>query len=855
MKCTRKEILIPHEWYQPGDLLIGGIASQFIYQLHGLLFEKYVSQEIFEVTDMTTKFYQHPLALAFAVEEINMDPKILPNVTLGFHIYDTYNDDKMIYRTTLDLLYKFHRYVPNYECDHQKNLMAIIGGLESDVSFHMADILGLCKIPQLTYGSFPQVDRDNTNSPSFYRMVPSEAHQYTGIVRLLQHFGWTWVGIFAVTSDSGEHFIQEMEPLLFQHGICVSFTETIANQGRWSDLHDLYDQAFNKYPSLMDNRTNTFIFYGEAMSIMSLNTVLYVGYPEILENTSFRRVWLMTAQADFALQGLQRAWGLEFFQGAIFFSIHSQELTRFQTFLQKFNPFLIQRDGFLKDFWEQAFDCQLPNSQESSQINETCTGEEKLESLPGPVFEMQMTGHSYSIYNAVYAIAHALHDMYLSRSNPKSMVGGGKKVDLRDLHPWQLHQFLRRISFNNSAGETVFFNANQEVEGGFDVMNLVIFPNKSYDKMRIGKLNPEVFEGNELIIDVDRIVWQSRFNQVVPISRCNEYCLPGSQKQKKEADKFCCYDCVPCPDGKIANQKDMEDCIKCREDQYPNKDKDQCVLKTISFLSYKEPIGISLASVALSFSLITVLVLGFFIKHRDTPIIKANNRDITYTLLISLLICFLSSFLFLGQPTKVSCFLQQSAFGIIFSVAVSCVLAKTITVVVAFMATKPRSSMRKWVGKKLSNSVILLCSLIQAGICVLWLGTSPPYPDLEMESLNTQMVAQCNEGSAIMFYSVLGYLGLLSLVSLTVAFLARKLPDTFNEAKFITFSMLMFCSVWLCFVPTYLSTKGKYMVAVEVFSILASSAGLLVCIFSPKCYIILLRPEMNKRKQLLRRVN
>ncbi|XP_060110769.1 vomeronasal type-2 receptor 26-like [Heteronotia binoei] len=417
----------------------------------------------------------------------------------------------------------------------------------------------------------------------------------------------------------------------------------------------------------------------------------------------------------------------------------------------------------------------------------------------------------------------------------------------------QLHHFLRRISFNSSAGEKVSFNKNGQLSAGFDIRNWVYFPNKTFLSLKVGRMNPRDSGDKELIISENSIVWQSIFNAVTPSSLCNEKCQPGYSKKKQEGKPFCCYDCIACPDGKISNKTDMDDCFKCPEDQYSNKEQDQCLHKRLNFLSYYEMLGITLCLLACCLAVITVVTLGIFIKHQDTPIVKANNRDLSYVLLTSLFFCFLSSLLFIIQPGTVICPLRQVAFGLIFSVAVSCVLAKTMTVVVAFMATKPGSRMRKWVGKRLSFPIVVSGSLIQVVICIIWLCTAPPFPNVEMRSLAQEIVIECSKGSVVMFYCVLGFLGFLALVSFIVAFFARHLPSTFNEAKFITFSMLVFCSVWLSFVPSYLSTKGRYMVAVEIFSILSSGAGLLGCIFAPKCFIIILRPKLNSKNHVITR--
>ncbi|XP_033024010.1 vomeronasal type-2 receptor 26-like [Lacerta agilis] len=853
MRCLGDDPLpVPHDFYQAGGLRIGGIVSQNSYLFNEVSFQEHPSQTIFDVPHVVTKFYSHILALVFAINDINKNPKMLPNVTLGFHISDSYHDARMTYRTTLDLIFKSDSFLPNYECGSHKDLLAIIGGLGSDTSFHMRDITGLYKIPQLTYGSFAPDEIQNMESTPFYRMVPNENLQFMGMIWLFRHFRWTWVGLFVVEDKSGEQFLKILESLFSRHGICSAFTKRIPQLARMEELLNHFHGANLISVSSTDYKANINIVYGDPVTILWLITFIGSQNYGNNENMLFGKVWIMTTQIDLALYGISRGLDFQMFQGAISFAIHTKEVPGFREFIQNIKPNRTQGDGFLKDFWEQAFDCLFPDPEMPAMDDDTCTGEERLESLPAGLFEMHMSGQSYSIYNAVYVIAHAVHAMYSSRSKHRpTMVGSS--VDVQPLQAWQLHLFLQGISFNNSVGETMAFNDKWEMGCGFDITNMITFPNKSFQRVKVGRVDTNTLDGEEFMINDDIIVWPRRFNEVLPISLCNEHCQPGNQKKKREGEKSCCYDCALCPEGKISNQTDVDDCFKCPGAQYPIKNKNDCTPKVKTFLSYEEPLGITLALAAVSFSLLTALVLGIFIKHKDTPMVKANNRDLSYTLLVSLLFCFLSSMLFLGQPGKVTCLLRQPTFGIVFSAAVSCVLAKTTIVSLAFMATKPGSRIKKWVGRKVSYSIVICCSFVQMWFCTAWMATAPPFPDLDMYSAKEEIIVQCNEGSAVMFYCVLGYMGLLAITSFIVAFLARKLPDSFNEAKFITFSMLAFCSVWLSFIPTYLSTRGKGMVAVEIFSILASTAGLLGCIFCPKCYIILLRPELNSREQLIRR--
>ncbi|XP_034954967.1 vomeronasal type-2 receptor 26-like [Zootoca vivipara] len=755
------------------------------------------------------------------------------------------------YLASMELLSTKGKFFPNYKCDVQDNLIAIIGGPNCDVDLNMAIMLWNYKIPQLPYGSALVVDR-RYQGVFFHQMFPDVDHQYKGMLQLLLHFRWTWIGVLHLDDDTGERFSQIVLPMFSQSGICFDFIEKFPQLSFSDDVFQMAENGIERSKMIMNSTASALIAHGEIQTMIVLRMLLFT--PTFMGMPLKTKVWIMTAQMDFTSLSFQSNWDIDSLHGALSFAVSSKELQTFHSFLHAINPTLEKEYDFIRVFWERAFSCLFPGPLVDNTGGKLCTGREKLETLPASVFEMSMTSHSYSVYNAIYAVAHALHAIYSFESKHKGRANKGRWT-FSYQQRWQLHHYLRSVSFNNTAGETISFDENGSLAAGFDIINWVTFPNQSFLRVRVGSVDPQAHKEEALTIYEDIIVWPDKFNQTPPLSACNDNCHLGSSKAKKEGAPFCCYDCLPCPEGKISNKTDMDDCIQCQEDQYPNRGQDLCIPKYLSFLSYDEPLGTSLAIFALSFSFLTALVLGVFIKHQDTPIVKANNRSLTYGLLISLLLCFLCVFLFIGQPEKISCLFQQPAFGIIFSMAVSCVLAKTITVIMAFTATKPGSRMRKWIGNRLAFSIVLLCSLIQTTLCAVWLATSPPFLYFDMHSMTEEIVLECNEGSVIMFYCVLGFMGFLAIVSFTVAFLARKLPDSFNEAKFITFSMLLFCSVWLSFVPTYQSTKGKYMVAVEIFSILASSAGLLICIFLPKCYIIVVRPELNTRGQLIQRIN
>ncbi|XP_077319310.1 vomeronasal type-2 receptor 26-like [Lithobates pipiens] len=814
--CTLHYIQVFDEfqYFQDGDLIIGGVLTV-------RLKEDNVDVPQEKIYRPSLGYYLNILAFLSAIDNINKDPDILPNISLGLHLYDSWLEPRKAVQSVLQILSGPNGTFPNYSCKGQGKLTGVIGDHSSSTTIPIAQILGLYRYTQISYWATDYSLSDRLLYPHVFRTVQNDHVHYLAIAKLVKYFGWNWVGILLSDDDTGENEAQILKRHLASQEICVAFekrmTENSATINQWRDT---LRKVRCKVLILCGSFTNNAWGYLSIYTHINRNTILILP-----PGWTSDRIKITTAFIDFITSLSLQFSDPQILRGETLFDVN---------LLSRYSQIGQLMDDLIITFYN------ITSTQNGKNIyfqNVPISRQNILRFFISVFDKSMLSREALRVYIAVEAMAETIHifnkfkhSFNINRFN-------------------QLHKYVKQLKNPYKTGDRMtFFDENGEFPFHYKIVNWM----KSNHQLRtslsdVGLYTPWAKEEDQLHIDPNKIIWDEDNNTMLE-SKCVDSCLPGNRKKPGSSIHSCCYDCAPCSEGHISNMTDSENCMKCPDDEWPNEKKDRCVPKFVEFLSYTDdPIAAVFSAVSILCCLLTGFILEIFIHYQDTPIVKANNRNLSYLLLVSIMLSFLCVFLFLGHPVDVTCMLRVTSFGVIFSVAVSSLLAKSIMVCIAFKATKPGSSWRRWMGAKLPNVIICVFSLVQVIICVTWLSISPPFQDWDTHSYQGKIIIQCNEGSVIGFYSVLGYMGLLAAVSFIVAFLARTLPDSFNEAKYITFSMLVFCSVWIAMIPAYLSTRGKYMVAVEVFAIITSSIGLLGCIFFPKCCIILFRPDLNTK--------
>ncbi|XP_056297280.1 extracellular calcium-sensing receptor-like [Pseudoliparis swirei] len=754
---------------------------------------------------------QYIHGMMFAVEEINHSTMLLPGVKLGYHILDSCGLPPWALQTALSLVGG-----DNAMCSAYR-VPVIIGASSSGTGQILSRTLGPLSVPLMSYTASCPCLSDRLQYPNFFRTIPSDIYQARAFAQLSIRFNWTWIGAVVANNDYGHVAMKVFQEETQGAGVCLAFVETLQRENIVSDARRaaLTIQASTAKVILI------FSWYTEVRELFLQLAKINVTDRQYLASEAW------STSGDL----LRNVVSTKVAKGVFGVGIKSSIMPGFENYIKWLHPIYRPEDEFLREFWEAEFG-----------------GTESLEGVNNHFTDTSSLRVTYNVYIAVYAAAHALHSL-LSCPGRESSPGNNSSScsSPKDIKPIELLQHLNNVNFTTPQGEMFYFQG-ADIPAKYDLVNWQYTPQGSLKLVLIGRV-----DGFDIHLNESAIQWSTGSNQV-PTSVCSERCPPGTRKANRKGEPLCCFDCIQCAEGEISNVTDSLHCERCPDEFWSNAEQTACIPRQLDFLSFNETLGITLTTAAVSGVAVTTAVFVVFLRYRQTPMVRANNSELSFLLLLSLKLCFLCSLVFIGRPSVWACRFQQAAFGISFVLCVSCLQVKTIVVLAAFRSARPGAeALIRWFGQGQQRGSVCFLTCVQIIICATWLSLSPPVPQRDLGFQGSKVTLECAMASVVGFSLVLGYIGLLACTSLFLAFLARKLPDNFNEAKLITFSMLIFCAVWIAFIPAYVSSPGKYAVVVEIFAILASSYGLLLCIFAPKCFIILLRPEKNTKKQLMAR--
>ncbi|XP_030600887.1 extracellular calcium-sensing receptor-like [Archocentrus centrarchus] len=763
-------------------------------------------------------------AMVFAIEEINNSTELLPGLRLGYQIYDSCASVSMTVHLAFQFLNGLDPVIDaGKDCSQSGMVMAVVGESGSTQSISMSRVISPFNIPQVSPYATCACLSDKQQYPNFFRTIPSDQFQAEALAKLVKHFGWTWIGAVRSDTDYGNNGMASFLEAAQKEGICVEYSVSFYRTHPHSRIQKVADVIRRSTAVVVV----AFVHSGDMRILLE----------ELSREPFPPRQWI-GSESWVTNPELRKH---SFLAGAIGFGIQKSVIPGFRNFLLSLSPSQVAASTMLTEFWENAFNCTL--KKDGAPQKNVCDGTEDIQTLQSSYTDTSQLRITNMVYKAVYAIAHAIHNALCTGGNTTA-----KCDKLTKLESKQVLSQLKKVSFSQN-GYDVSFDANGDPVAVYELVNWQKSESGITEIVTVGLYDASLPVGQEFRINRN-ITWLEHSTKV-PVSVCSNSCPPGTHKVLQKGKPICCYDCIQCPEGEISNTTDSADCLPCHKEFWPNAKRDMCIPKSVEFLSFQDILGITLATASVLGACLAIITAAIFFHHRTTPIVRANNSELSFLLLISLTLCFLCSLTFIGAPSEWSCMLRHTAFGITFVPCISCVLGKTIVVLMAFEARLPGSNVIKWLGPPQQRMTVVSFTFIQVLICTIWLLLSPPFPIKNLTTYKEKIILECALGSTICFWAVLGYIGLLAAFCFVLAVLARKLPDNFNEAKLITFSMLIFCAVWITFIPAYVSSPGKFTVVVEIFAILASSFGLMLCIFAPKCFIILFKPEKNSKKYVM----
>ncbi|KAG6931743.1 glutamate metabotropic receptor 5 [Chelydra serpentina] len=805
--------------HMPGDIIIGALFSVH----HQPTVDKVHERKCGEVREQYG--IQRVEAMLHTLDRINLDQTLLPNITLGCEIRDSCWHSAVALEQSIefirDSLISSEEEEGIVRCvdgsstsiRSKKPIVGVIGPGSSSVAIQVQNLLQLFNIPQIAYSATSMDLSDKTLFKYFMRVVPSDAQQARAMVDIVKRYNWTYVSAVHTEGNYGESGMEAFKDMSAKEGICIAHSYKIySNAGEQS-----FDKLLKKLRSHLP-KARVVACFCEGMTVrgllMAMRRLGLAGEFLLLGSDGWADRYDVT-------DGYQRE-----AVGGITIKLQSPDVKWFDDYYLQLRPETNLRNPWFQEFWQHRFQCQLKGyPQENTNYNKTCNSQLTLKTQHVQDSKMGF------VINAIYSMAYGLHNMQTSLCPGYA----GLCDAMKPIDGQKLLDSLMKTNFTGVSGEVILFDENGDSPGRYEIMNFKQMGKDYFDYINVGS-----WDNGELKMDDDEI-W-SKKNTVIR-SVCSEPCEKGQIKVIRKGEVSCCWTCTPCKENEFVS--DEYTCKACQLGSWPTDDLTGCDLIPVQYLRWGDPEPIAAVVFSCLGLLATLFVTAIFIMYRDTPVVKSSSRELCYIILAGICLGYLCTFCLIAKPQRIYCYLQRIGIGLSPAMSYSALVTKTNRIARILAGSKKKICTKKprfmSACAQLVIAFILIC--IQLGIIVALFIMEPPdimhdYPSIR------EVYLICNTTN-LGVVTPLGFNGLLILSCTFYAFKTRNVPANFNEAKYIAFTMYTTCIIWLAFVPIYFGSN--YKIITMCFSVSLSATVALGCMFVPKVYIILAKPERNVR--------
>ncbi|XP_053241525.1 metabotropic glutamate receptor 5 isoform X1 [Podarcis raffonei] len=805
--------------YMPGDIIIGALFSVH----HQPTVDKVHERKCGEVREQYG--IQRVEAMLHTLDRINQNQTLLPNITLGCEIRDSCWHSAVALEQSIefirDSLISAEEEEGLMKCvdgstssfRSKKPIVGVIGPGSSSVAIQVQNLLQLFNIPQIAYSATSMDLSDKTLFKYFMRVVPSDAQQARAMVDIVKRYNWTYVSAVHTEGNYGESGMEAFKDMSGKEGVCIAHSYKIySNAGEQS-----FDRLLEKLRSHLP-KARVVVCFCEGMTVrgllMAMRRLGLTGEFLLLGSDGWADRYDVT-------EGYQRE-----AVGGITIKLQSPDVKWFDDYYLQLQPETNHRNPWFQEFWQHRFQCRLKGSpQENMKFNKTCSSNLTLETQHVQDSKMGF------VINAIYSMAYGLHNMQMALCpGYAGLCDAMKPIDGR-----KLLDSLMKANFTGVSGDMITFDENGDSPGRYEIMNFKKMGKDYFDYINVGS-----WDNGELKMD-DNEIWAHKNSAIRSV--CSEPCERGEIKVIRKGEVSCCWTCTRCKENEFVF--DEYTCTACELGSWPNHELTGCDLIPVQYLRWGDPEPIAAVVFACLGLLATMFVTAVFIMYRDTPVVKSSSRELCYIILAGIFLGYLCTFCLIAKPQQIYCYLQRIGIGLSPAMSYSALVTKTNRIARILAGSKKKICTKKprfmSACAQLVIAFILIC--VQLGIIVALFIMEPPNIKHDYPSIR-EVYLICNTTN-LGVVTPLGYNGLLILSCTFYAFKTRNVPANFNEAKYIAFTMYTTCIIWLAFVPIYFGSN--YKIITMCFSVSLSATVALGCMFVPKVYIILAKPERNVR--------